>query len=98
MRTFVEPPPSSRCKFCGGELRLKLIESAKPNLDLDNEIFVCVKCGHEQSYAVSHHNRTGGMANEHVLHAVAWIDPVRYFSVQVLVREKVPAALEKGKR
>lgn len=69
MRTFVEPPPSSRCKFCGGELRLKLIESAKPNFDLDNEIFVCVKCGHEQSYAVSHHNRTGGMANEHVLHA-----------------------------
>ena len=69
MRTFVEPPPSSRCKFCGGELRLKLIESANPNLALDNEIFVCVNCGREQSYTVSHHNRTGGLANEYVLRA-----------------------------
>ena len=57
MRTLVEPPPSSRCDLCGGELRLKLIESADRTLDLDNEIFVCVKCGHEQSYTVSHdHN------------------------------------------
>lgn len=69
MRTFVEPPPSSRCKFCGGELRLKLIESANPNLDLDNEIFVCVDCGREQSYAVSHHNRTGGLTDEYVRRA-----------------------------
>jgi hypothetical protein len=69
MRAFVEPPPSSRCKFCGGEFRLKLIESANSNLNLDNEIFVCVNCGREQSYAVSHHNRTGGLANKYVLRA-----------------------------
>jgi hypothetical protein len=58
MRILVEPPPSSRCKLCCGELRLKLIESANPALDLDNEIFVCVICEREQSYTVSHHNRT----------------------------------------
>ena len=54
MRTLVEPPPSSRCNVCGGELRLKQIESANRTLDLDCETFVCVKCGREQSYAVSH--------------------------------------------
>jgi hypothetical protein len=28
MRALVEPPPSSRCTLCGGDLLLKLIESA----------------------------------------------------------------------
>jgi len=28
MRTIVQPPPSTRCDLCGGELRLKLVESA----------------------------------------------------------------------
>ena len=54
MRALVEPPPSSRCDLCGGELRLKLIESANLTLDLDNEICVCVMCLREQSYTVSH--------------------------------------------
>jgi hypothetical protein len=54
MRTLVEPPPSSHCDVCGGELRLKQIESANRTLDLDCEIFVCVMCGREQSYTVSH--------------------------------------------
>ena len=54
MRPLVEPPPSSRCDLCGGELRLKHIESANRALDLDNEIFVCAKCGREQSCTVSH--------------------------------------------
>ena len=49
MRTLVEPPPSSQCDLCGGELRLKLIEPANRTLDiepanrklnLDNEILV----------------------------------------------------------
>jgi len=56
MRILVEPPPSSRCELCGGELRLKLIELANPVIGLDNELFVCVKCGHEQSCAVSHNH------------------------------------------
>jgi uncharacterized protein with PIN domain len=54
MRTLVEPPPSSRCYECGGELRLKLIEPANRTLDLDNQIFVCAKCGGEQLCTVSH--------------------------------------------
>ena len=54
MRPLVEPPPSSHCQLCGGELRLKLIEFAESALDLDREIFVCVKCGREQSCNVSH--------------------------------------------
>jgi uncharacterized protein with PIN domain len=54
MRTLVDPPPSSRCDVCGGELRLKQIESANRTLDLDNEILVCIKCGHEQACTVNH--------------------------------------------
>ena len=54
MRTLVEPPPSSHCDICGGELRLKQIESANRTLDLDNEIFICIKCGREQACTVSH--------------------------------------------
>jgi hypothetical protein len=54
MRTLVEPPPSSHCDVCGGELRLKQIESADPTLDLDNEIFVCAKCSREKTYTVIH--------------------------------------------
>jgi uncharacterized protein with PIN domain len=54
MRTLVDPPPSSRCDLCSGELRLKQIELANRSLDLENEIIVCIKCGREQSYTVSH--------------------------------------------
>jgi hypothetical protein len=56
MRTLVQPPPSSRCELCGGELRLKQVESANRTLDLESEIFVCVKCGHEQTCLVSHNH------------------------------------------
>ena len=54
MRTITQPPPSCHCDQCGGELRLKLIEPANRTLDLENEIFVCAKCGLEQSLTVSH--------------------------------------------
>lgn len=56
MRTLVEPPPSSRCQHCGGELRLKQVESATHALELDTEIFVCIKCGREQTCAVNHNH------------------------------------------
>jgi hypothetical protein len=56
MRTMVEPPPSSRCKLCGGELRLKQIEVASRSLELDCEIFVCARCGREQSCTMSHNH------------------------------------------
>ena len=61
MRTLVEPPPSSRCDLCGGELRLKQIELANRTLDLDNEIFVCAKCGREQACTVSHNHNVRHM-------------------------------------
>jgi len=55
MRTLVQPPPSLYCDFCHGELRLKQTDQEdKPLLDLDIEIFVCVKCGHEKLYTVMH--------------------------------------------
>jgi len=54
MRTLVEPPPRARCDDCRGELRLKqVIESVNPNLDWEEVIFICVKCGREKSYTVS---------------------------------------------
>jgi ribosome-binding protein aMBF1 (putative translation factor) len=57
MRTLVEPPRSTHCKICGGELRHKRVDSANRGLDLESVISVCVKCGHEQSRIVSHdHN------------------------------------------
>jgi len=54
MRAMTQPPPSSRCDQCGGELRFKLIEDADRGLNLENEIFVCANCGREHSRAVSH--------------------------------------------
>ena len=54
MRTITQPPPSSRCDKCGGELRLKSVEVAERGLSLENEIFVCANCGLEQSLTVNH--------------------------------------------
>ena len=58
MRTIVQPPPSSHCKQCGGDLRLKLIEAADRGLELEYQIFVCANCGREQSLTVSHDHKT----------------------------------------
>jgi hypothetical protein len=54
MRTLVQPPPLTHCDLCGGELLLKLVESADRVLDLDNEILVCANCGREISCLVGH--------------------------------------------
>jgi hypothetical protein len=58
MRPLVEPPPSSRCNLCGGELLLKRIEVANRTLDLDKQIFVCANCSREESYLVVHDHNT----------------------------------------
>jgi hypothetical protein len=58
MRTLVEPPPSSHCDHCGGELRLKLIEPGDKELDLEFKIFVCANCGRELSCTVPHEPMT----------------------------------------
>jgi hypothetical protein len=44
-------------------LRLKQIESANHTLDLDNEVFVCIKCGREQLCTVTHNHHVGHSAN-----------------------------------
>jgi hypothetical protein len=49
---MTQPPPTTHCDKCGGELRLKLIEAAANELDLESEIFVCVNCGCEKSFTV----------------------------------------------
>jgi DNA-directed RNA polymerase subunit RPC12/RpoP len=59
MRTLVQPPPSTHCGRCGGELLLKLVESANLILNSENEIFVCANCGREVSFIVSH-DKYGG--------------------------------------
>jgi rRNA maturation endonuclease Nob1 len=56
MRTLVQPPPSSHCDQCGGELRLKRIKPGDKEFDLDREISVCANCGHEVSYIVPHNH------------------------------------------
>jgi len=58
MRTLIQPPPSSQCDLCGGELRLKKIVSADQTFDLEKEIFVCANCGHELSSTVPHNHTT----------------------------------------
>jgi hypothetical protein len=54
MRTIVQPPPSLHCDLCHGELRLKQLAPDGPVFEFDLEVFVCAKCGHEQSHRVSH--------------------------------------------
>ena len=56
MRTLVQPPPSSHCDLCGGELRLKKVESVTRELDWEDEVLVCVSCGHELSCTVAHYH------------------------------------------
>ena len=63
MRNLVKPPPSQRCDLCDGELRLKLIKPDDAGLDLDVEIFVCAKCGNEQSYVVHHNHYAAHIAS-----------------------------------
>jgi hypothetical protein len=59
VRTLVQPPPSTHCDLCGGELLLKLVESANLILDAENEIFVCANCGRELSFIVNHDKYAG---------------------------------------
>jgi hypothetical protein len=63
MRTLVQPPPASGCDLSHGKLLFKRIEPDGPALELNCEIFVRIKCGHEQSYRVNrslYATRSGG--------------------------------------
>ena len=54
MRNLVQPPPSMHCDYCKGEMRLKLVEPVNAILELEAEIFICAKCGHERAHVVTH--------------------------------------------
>jgi hypothetical protein len=54
MRRIVDPPPATRCKLCGGELRLKKVEAVVPVLGINAEILICVGCGREETIPLNH--------------------------------------------
>ena len=54
MRDLVQPPPSMHCARCNGELLFKMIVPGREVIDMDSQIFVCSKCGHEQSRRLIH--------------------------------------------
>jgi hypothetical protein len=53
MRTLVQPPPSTRCSQCTGELRLKRLEPDDRYTEAMKEIFVCANCGYQLSCVVA---------------------------------------------
>ena len=54
MRTTVEPPPTSRCDRCGGQLTLKRVEAAPTLRGSSTNVFSCSTCGNERSFVVYH--------------------------------------------
>ena len=54
MRTLVQPPRTLHCDFCHGELRLKQSDQGGPFFEFNVNTLVCIKCGHETSYRMSH--------------------------------------------
>jgi DNA-directed RNA polymerase subunit RPC12/RpoP len=54
MRNLVEPPPSTHCERCDGELLFKRIEPDNPDFDIDIQVFVCARCGREHSRRLIH--------------------------------------------
>jgi hypothetical protein len=50
MRKTVEPPPSSQCDRCGGQLKLKRVDAAHVVLGLSSTIYVCGTCGTERAF------------------------------------------------
>jgi hypothetical protein len=54
MRNLVEPPPSTHCERCKGELLFKRIEPDDPAFDIEVQLFVCAKCGREHSRRLIH--------------------------------------------
>lgn len=62
MRPIIEPPATTQCQHCGGELRLKAIEECSPELDKNIEILICVGCGCESAVS-THKVRSHSMTN-----------------------------------
>ena len=62
MRNLVQPPPSTHCEHCDGELLFKQIETDDPALDIEAQIFVCANCGREHSRKLIHEPYTAHTA------------------------------------
>jgi hypothetical protein len=52
MRNTVEPPPTSRCDACGGQLTLKRVDAAHSIFGTNSNVFVCTTCGRERKFVV----------------------------------------------
>lgn len=50
MRKTVEPPPSTQCGQCGGQLKLKRVDVGHSVLGLNCNIFFCTACDRECSH------------------------------------------------
>lgn len=53
MRKIVEPPPLSRCDYCGGALNLKEVGPAQSVLGLQRQVYVCGQCGRERTFVTT---------------------------------------------
>jgi hypothetical protein len=58
MRPMVAPPPSLHCAVCQGVLRIKRVDPCGPLSEFESETLVCIECGHEHSFRVSHDRYT----------------------------------------
>jgi hypothetical protein len=52
MRNTVEPPPTSRCDRCGGQLTLKRVDAAHSIFGSSSNVFACATCGRELKFVV----------------------------------------------
>jgi hypothetical protein len=64
VRRIVEPPPSSQCDRCGGQLKLHRIDTASSVPGLNRQIFACAKCGNERLFVAQQDLYTSRSASE----------------------------------
>lgn len=70
MRNTVEPPPTSLCDRCGGQLTLVRVEPAHSALGTKTNVFACAGCGQERSFLVHQdHSPSRFTATDRRLHA-----------------------------
>ena len=55
MRRTVEPPPSTQCDRCKGQLKLKRVDANLVAPGQKSSIFACANCGTERTH-IAHHD------------------------------------------
>lgn len=77
MRKITEPPPAMQCGKCGGQLRLKHVDTANAALGLNSNVFACTTCGVERAF-VAHrdHYSSGAIAPQRLFAAPELKRPV----------------------